>query len=225
MNLSISLDIELLEEISIPSLIDIFSHMILTCELITHEKEDAWYLTGNTLEEALQRKAFSQYTPTNLLKNIPFFDWMESIWANENKALDIKYTSSGLKYSLEFKLRNLNVLNKETIVESLNYYIENYKIICIQIDVNGYWYNDKNVFPDRLPVGWMLYLNKKITQQQVPMAAQLIHIDNDKNHGTLIISTDHVFDGENKEDIKKANEIEIQLAGLGLLPLIREIYR
>ncbi|MTC22685.1 MULTISPECIES: Imm52 family immunity protein [unclassified Providencia] len=225
MNLSISLDIELLEEISIPSLIDIFSHMILTCESITHEKEDAWYLTGNTLEEALQRKAFSQYTPTNLLKNIPFFDWMESIWANENKALDIKYTSSGLKYSLEFKLRNLNVLNKKTIVESLNYYIENYKIICIQIDVNGYWYNDKNVFPDRLPVGWTLYLNKKIMPEQVPMAAQLIHIDNEKNHGTLIISTDHVFDGENKENIKKANEIEIQLAGLGLLPLIREIYR
>ncbi|MTB68316.1 hypothetical protein GKR48_16115 [Providencia sp. wls1943] len=225
MNLSISLDTELLEEMSIPSLIDIFSHMILTCESITHEKEGAWYLTGDTLEEALQKKAFNLYTPTDLLKNIPYFDWMESIWANENKALDIKYTSSGLKYSLEFKIRNLSVLNKATIVKALNYYIENYKIICIQVDVNGYWYNDKNVFPDRLPVGWMLYLNKKITQQQLPIAAQLIHIDNEKNHGTLIISTDHVFDGENKDDIKKANEIEIQLAGLGLLPLIREIYR
>ncbi|UBX50070.1 immunity 52 family protein [Providencia alcalifaciens] len=224
MDLSIKVDIELREEISIPLLINIFEKMILTCERITNEKEISWYLTGDTLEEALQKKAFSQYTPTNLLKDIPFFDWMESIWANENKALDIKYTSSGLKYSLEFKLRNLNILNKITIIEALSYYIRNYKIICIQIDVNGYWYNDKNVFPDRLPVGWMLYLNKKIMLEQIPMAAQLIHIDNDKNHGTLIISTDHVFDGENKEDIKKANEIEIQLAGLGLLPLIREIY-
>nr|WP_322740251.1 Imm52 family immunity protein [Providencia rustigianii] len=49
-------------------------------------------------------------------------------------------------------------------------------------------------------------------------------MDNDKNKGTLIISTDHVFDGSNKDDIKKANEIEIQLTALGLLPLIREIY-
>lgn len=56
MNLSISLDIELHEEMSIPLLVDIFSHMILTCESITNEKEDSWYLTGDTLEEALQKK-------------------------------------------------------------------------------------------------------------------------------------------------------------------------
>ncbi|TCT34434.1 immunity protein 52 of polymorphic toxin system [Providencia alcalifaciens] len=224
MDLSIKVDIELREEMSIPLLINIFEKMILTCENITNEKESSWYLTADTLEEALQKKAFNLYTPTDLLKNMPYFDWMESVWSNENKALDIKYTSSGLIYNLEFKLRDVNPPNQLRLIESLNYYIENYKIICIQIDVNGYWYNDKNVFPDRLPVGWMLYLNKKIMPEQVPMAAQLIHIDNEKNHGTLIISTDHVFDGENKDDIRKANEIEIQLAGLGLLPLIREIY-
>ncbi|UNH30850.1 hypothetical protein [Moellerella wisconsensis] len=112
MDLSISLDIELLEEMSIPSLIDIFSHMILTCESITHENEDAWYLTGDTLEEALQKKAFNQNTPTNLLKDIPYFDWMESIWANANKALNIKYTSSGLIYNLEFTIDDINYIKK-----------------------------------------------------------------------------------------------------------------
>nr|WP_263869910.1 immunity 52 family protein [Providencia alcalifaciens] len=50
----------------------------------------------------------------------------------------------------------------------------------MRIDTNGYRYNKKNVFPDRLPVSWMLYLNKKITRQQVPMAAQLIDIENKK---------------------------------------------
>ena len=70
----------------------------------------------------------------------------------------------------------------------------------------------------------MLYLNKHITQEQAPMAAELIHIENEKNNGTLIISTDHVFDGSDKDDIKKANEIEIQLTALGLLPVIKEIY-
>ncbi|MGO2336664.1 Imm52 family immunity protein [Providencia sp.] len=224
MDLSIKLDIELHEEMSIPLLIDIFSHMILTCESITHENEDAWYLTGDTLEEALQKKAFNQNTPTNLLKDIPFFDWMESIWANKNKALDIKYTSCGLIYNLEFKLRNINVPSQVAIVNALNCYFDAYRIICIRIDTNKYRYNKKNVFPDRLPVGWMLYLNKKITQEQLPMAAELVDIENEKNNGTLIISTDHVFDGSDKADIKKANEIEIQLTALGLLPLIREIY-
>nr|WP_263869882.1 hypothetical protein [Providencia alcalifaciens] len=33
-----------------------------------------------------------------------------------------------------------------------------------------------------------------------------------------------MFDGLDKEDIKKANEIEIQLTALGLLPLVKEIY-
>ncbi|APC12573.1 hypothetical protein RB151_029150 [Providencia rettgeri] len=70
----------------------------------------------------------------------------------------------------------------------------------------------------------MLFLNKKIIPEQLPMATQLIDIENDKNSGTLIISTDHVFDGSDKEDIKKANEIEIQLTALGLLPLVKEIY-
>ncbi|WP_272516415.1 MULTISPECIES: Imm52 family immunity protein [unclassified Providencia] len=224
MNLSIKLDIELHEEMSIPLLIDIFSHMILTCESITHENEDAWYLTGDTLEKALQKKAFNQYTPTDLLKNIPYFDWAESIWSNENKALDIKYTSCGLIYNLEFKLRNINVPSQAAIVNALNYYLDAYRIICIRIDTNKYRYNKKNVFPDRLPVGWMLFLNKKIIPEQLPMATQLIDIENDKNSGTLIISTDHVFDGSDKEDIKKANEIEIQLTALGLLPLVKEIY-
>ncbi|MEX6211736.1 hypothetical protein AB6G58_20505 [Providencia huaxiensis] len=56
------------------------------------------------------------------------------------------------------------------------------------------------------------------------MATQLIDIENDKNSGTLIISTHHVFDGSDKDDIRKANEIEIQLTALGLLPLVKEIY-
>ncbi|WP_140182458.1 Imm52 family immunity protein [Providencia stuartii] len=224
MDLSIKLDVELQEEMSIPLLIDIFSHMILTCESITHEKEESWYLTGDTLEEALQKKAFNEYTPTDLLKTIPYFDCMESIWANENKALDVKYTSSGLIYNLEFKLRDISISNKASIIDALGYYFDAYKIVCMRIDTNGYRYNDKNVFPDRFPVGWMLYLNKIITQEQVPMAAQLITIENEKNKGTLIISKEGVFDGSNKDDIKKSNEIEIQLTALGLLPLIREIY-
>ncbi|MEX9782287.1 hypothetical protein AB7309_22040 [Providencia manganoxydans] len=224
MDLSIKLDVELQEEMSIPLLIDIFSRMILTCELITHEKEDSWYLTGDTLEEALQKKAFNGHTPTDLLETIPYFDCMESIWANENKSLDIKYTSSGLIYNLEFKLRDISIFNKASIIDVLGYYVDAYKIVCMRIDINGYRYNDKNVFPDRLPVGWMLYLNQIITQEQVPMAAQLITIENEKNKGTLIISKEGVFDGSNKDDIKKSNEIEIQLTALGLLPLIREIY-
>lgn len=143
MDLSIKLDIELNEEISTPSSIDVFSHIILTCESIINEKEDSWYLTGDTLEEALQKKAFNQYTPTDLLKNIPYFDWAESIWANENKALDIKYTSCGLIYNLEFTIDDINYIKKNAVIEAINYYFSAYKIVCMRIDTNGYRYNKK----------------------------------------------------------------------------------
>ena len=198
--------------------------MILTCESITNEKEDSWYLTGDSLEEALQKKAFNQYTPTNLLKDIPFFDCIESIWSGEKKALVIKGNSVNLKYNLEFDLREIPNVSINKVKDILHHYFDEFNVLCVRVDINDYEYKNRNVFPDRLPVGWMLYLNKHITQEQVPMAAELIHIENEKNNGTLIISTDHVFDGSDKDDIKKANEIEIQLTGLGLLPLIREIY-
>ncbi|MBS9442957.1 hypothetical protein EAE89_14930, partial [Photorhabdus heterorhabditis] len=41
--------------------------------------------------------------------------------------------------------------------------------------------------------------------------------------GTLIITKQGIFDGENQDDIDKANDIEIQLLNLGLLPLITEV--
>ncbi|WP_336432176.1 hypothetical protein [Providencia alcalifaciens] len=75
---------------------------------------------------------------------------------------------------------DINYVKKNAITEAMNYYFSAYKIVYMRIDTNGYRYNKKNVFPDRLPVSWMLYLNKKITRQQVPMAAQLIDIENKK---------------------------------------------
>ncbi|MDK7737190.1 Imm52 family immunity protein [Providencia stuartii] len=47
---------------------------------------------------------------------------------------------------------------------------------------------------------------------------------NEKNTGTLIISTNEVFDGTNENHIRNANEIEIQLVAHGLLPTYQNIY-
>ncbi|MDZ3240547.1 immunity 52 family protein [Klebsiella pneumoniae] len=41
--------------------------------------------------------------------------------------------------------------------------------------------------------------------------------------GTIIVSTEEIFDGNNKEHIGKANDIEIKLLDLGLLPLMTEL--
>lgn len=171
----------------------------------------------------MSKPAFENGKPSSILKNKKNIDIIESIWA-EGNALTIQYTAIDNQYILRFNIREIERIKFRNILDSMNEILSIFSVVSLRIDTNNYAYDQKQVFPDRLPVGWMLYLNKIITQEQVPMAAQLITIENEKNKGTLIISKEGIFDGSNKDDIKKSNEIEIQLTALGLLPLIREIY-
>jgi hypothetical protein len=76
------------------------------------------------------------------------------------------------------------------------------------------YYTRHQVFPKRLGAGWMLYLPKGITSEQVPEAAALVPIMvNGKQHGTIVVSvSDATFSIDNPEHIKIANAIEMRLA-------------
>ncbi|MDR5738074.1 Imm52 family immunity protein [Caballeronia sp. LZ016] len=79
---------------------------------------------------------------------------------------------------------------------------------------------DKQVFPDRPGVGWMLYLPQRIEFEQVPEARMIRHVkDLNGTEGTIIISEiDGPFDADNPEHVKVANSIEIRLADQDFLP-------
>jgi hypothetical protein len=81
-----------------------------------------------------------------------------------------------------------------------------------------YW--GLKVFPDRPGVGWMLYLPRRIEQEQVPEAPMIRHVkDLNGTEGTIIISViDGPFDAENAAHVRVANAIEIRLADQDLLP-------
>lgn len=81
------------------------------------------------------------------------------------------------------------------------------------------------VFPDRPGVGWMLYLPRPLTIQQVPEARALVPVmgkdqqGKDRQIGTIIVSvTDAPFSDLNPEHVKIANAIEIRLVDQDLLP-------
>ena len=81
------------------------------------------------------------------------------------------------------------------------------------------------VFKDRPGVGWMLYLPRLLTAQQVPEARALMPVmstgekGKDKQVGTIIVSvTDEPFTEDNPEHVKIANAIEIRLVDQDLLP-------
>ncbi|HCC5992822.1 TPA: immunity 52 family protein [Enterobacter cloacae] len=63
-----------------------------------------------------------------------------------------------------------------------------------------------------------------ILPELIPEAARVIPVmDDTKQKGTIVVSTEEIFDGNNKEHIGKANDIEIKLLDLGLLPLMTEL--
>lgn len=89
---------------------------------------------------------------------------------------------------------------------------------------NGYDEVYKKVFPDRISCGWMLFIPAIILPNLVPSAARVVPVLKDRNPiGTIVVSTEEIFDGNNKEHIEKANDIEIRLLDLGLLPLMTEL--
>jgi hypothetical protein len=91
-------------------------------------------------------------------------------------------------------------------------------------------YFDKKVFKDRPGVGWMLYLPRVLTAQQVPEARALVPVmgknakGKDEQRGTIIVSvTDAPFSDENPEHVKVANAIEIRLVDQDLLPRFQDL--
>ncbi|UJC64916.1 immunity 52 family protein [Enterobacter cloacae] len=70
----------------------------------------------------------------------------------------------------------------------------------------------------------MLYIPHVVLPELIPEAARVVPVmDGEKQKGTIIVSTEEIFDGNNKEHIGKANDIEIRLLDLGLLPLMTEL--
>ena len=85
------------------------------------------------------------------------------------------------------------------------------------------------MFKDGPGVGWMLYLPRVLTVQQVPEARALVPVlvkgqkGKEVQIGTIIVSiTDEPFSEENPEHVKVANAIEIRLADQALIPLFSE---
>ncbi|MBQ0695270.1 Imm52 family immunity protein [Providencia stuartii] len=199
---------------------------------ITHTK--SWFSPGYSKKEALEHKIIDRgvinHEETDsvikkLNKTPPIF--VTSIW-NDNGGIRIQnyICSSTDNFRITFSLEVENEMGLTAKIKKLLLNILNNKdnVAAIVVQTNNYQMDEKNVFPDRIPVGWMLYLNKQITNEQAGVKAELISVSNEKNTGTLIISTNEVFDGTNENHIRNANEIEIQLVAHGLLPTYQNIY-
>ncbi|WP_241767190.1 Imm52 family immunity protein [Buttiauxella noackiae] len=196
-----------------------------------------WYETGYSKKQALSRIAFEK----NRISENTYLKWerkykkdsplfVESIWdgkgdfsssINYRKMFFDQINRADVELHLVSQNENIDVERFVELITNIACYLD---CSYINADSKGYRFFDKNVFPDRLSVGWMLYIPHVLLPELIPEAARVVPVmDGEKQKGTIIVSTEEIFDGNNKEHIGKANDIEIKLLDLGLLPLMTEL--
>ncbi|NRN30636.1 Imm52 family immunity protein [Photorhabdus heterorhabditis] len=202
------------------------------------DQKKTWYLTSYSRKEALKHIVFDEQGPTEVaIKNFEkdykkdFPALITGIWDGEKDEL-----SSGIDYSKMPSVRpnwvwlqlNLNIDSQQLdilrLINLVSYLSLSRNSPNIQVESNEYTVKGKQVFPDRLSVGWMLYQPRIIDKSYLPMAEEVLPVyQNNEQVGTLIVTKKGIFDGRNQDDIDKSNDVEIQLVNLGLLPLITEV--
>ncbi|MGS0630333.1 hypothetical protein, partial [Photorhabdus asymbiotica] len=178
-------------------------------------KKKSWYLTGYSRKQALQHIVFDEQGPTEVAikdfekdykKNFPIL--ITGIWDGEKDEL-----SSSISYKkmrrispnwvwLEMNLRiDSSQFEISRLIDLIKYLASSRTSPYIQVENNGYTVKGRQVFPDRLSVGWMLYQPRIIDQSYLPMAEDVLPVyQNDQQIGTLIITKKGIFDGENQDD-------------------------
>jgi len=159
-----------------------------------------------------------------------------SIWngkEDKSKAGSISYyfdrkdsPSNGLRLTLRSKPDSSRLGNWQNVANVLSSAVSIFGAHYASVETPNY----EGVFGDKVGVGWMLYLSRILTVQQVPEARALVPVigkdekGNEKQIGTIIVSvTDEPFSDENPEHVKIANAIEIRLVDQDLLPRFSEL--
>ncbi|HCD3310772.1 immunity 52 family protein [Enterobacter cloacae complex sp. ECC445] len=197
-----------------------------------------WYEKGYSRKQALEHVVFNhdkaepkvvERWSSRINKEYPLI--IDGVWDGEvdSKICSINYIK---KHVDNIKKTNLDIsitcgeteVSTNKVVGFLTSLVNNKEHMYASINTNGYWNNDENVFPDRIPVGWMIYIPVVLLPELIPEAGRVVPVvAAGKQKGTIVVSTTDIFDGRNKEHISKANDMEIKLLDLGLLPLMTEL--
>ena len=195
-----------------------------------------WFLPGKSKEDALRYEAFNegginapalavlQASKTEQdLRSISL--WNGADGRGEDAALMSRCNVLGRPDSFSFSLKLEPKVNDWKIAAK---WIEAAVGIwpALFATFAPLWHKEHRVFKDRPGVGWMLYLPRVLTVQQVPEARALVPVldaDN-KQTGTIVVSvTDDAYSDDNPEHLKIAQAIEIRLVDQDLLPRYAEL--
>ncbi|MCW2478075.1 immunity 52 family protein [Candidatus Symbiopectobacterium sp. NZEC135] len=195
-----------------------------------------WYLTGTSQKDAMKKQVINGINSATDNASTLLFDSIKNdypiivkkIW-NEfgDTILCSNFTRRNtcfFSYELICKINDEKCITNFTS-KTVTKLIETIAPKIILVETNNYSRNEKNVFPDRFPVGWMFYTDRVFDRILPGLDSQMHDITkNDIKIGTLFISKKGFFDGNNENDIKQANDLEILLASHNILPTYKDIF-
>jgi hypothetical protein len=199
-----------------------------------------WYLGGKTKEESLLYPAFDDVGPTTaalaVLKErakkeknvVPMHSigvWNGEVGA-DGASMGLFVTQGKQPSSLRLETDVPDFLVYTNVLRTTQKIVEIWKPHYASVGSSFY----DPVFRDKPGIGWMLYLPRVISIQQVPEARELVPVmgEDEKGQqrqtGTIIVSvSDAPFSCDNVEHVKVANSIEIRLADQDLLPRFTDL--
>lgn len=207
---------------------------------ITHIMADVkgsadWFLTGNSQKDTMQKKVISEGSITQnanammankLMNDYPLI--VNKIWNNaRDYILCRNYMQSDINlfsYAVCFRVNDQERL-KEYVAKILENLIHELSPRIVKIETNDYTQEEHQVFPDRLSVGWMFYIDNTYDENILGLGKQMHTMTKDGQAvGTLFLSKSDFFDGSDKNDIALSNNLERVLAEQGILPTFRTIF-
>lgn len=195
-----------------------------------------WFLRANTLDEArfypLEEQG-SISTAIQAVLNTRFkrgkgpravLLWNGCEEQDEGAAINYRYECEPILNELEIEYPNSaaggkRLGNTTQVAELVMAIVSQWDPAFVSVAPSFYF--NHQVFKDRPGIGWMLYLPRDLTVQQVPEAHALIPAsiaDQEKPRGTIVVSTTEGFDIQNPAHVQLANAIEIRLVDQDLLP-------
>lgn len=195
-----------------------------------------WFPPAATPAASLLNQAFSEIGPSpaalamtkadkaNLASDLRILGVWNGTEGSGGAAYTTTYNTGRIPSNLDFSAQDATAFqNYRNVAKLVQKVIDLWQPMLVKVAPSDY--GEKSVFPDRPPVGWMIYLPLEITSQQVPEAAQIVPImdaEGKTRLGTLIITTEDTFDVRNADHVRKANAIETRLVDQDLLPTLRE---
>jgi len=219
----------------LPEIDEQYQKMYLFAKLVkAYTPIESWFLTANKKADALLHNAFSEsgvrgeaITRAKALDTESDFRAL-GVWngveGRRGASISTIYRIPGLG-SLRYQASGFDELKSYVAVAEV---VDRALQLCPAslVEVGPFkYFSQKQVFPDRPGVGWMLYLPRRIEIGQVPEARMLRHVtDLNGCEGTIIVSEiDDGFSADDVDDVKIANQIEIRLADQDLLPKYRDL--